>query len=124
MRFRFDGHDEPPPPHSEPIVEHRSSTILDHRQRIEFLRLVHKGMGRRGACARLGIEYGALRHALAHCPGFRKAVRHVDEIRAENLFSVLYAAALGGDIRAARFLLARQDRFRERRDEAGLDEPL
>jgi hypothetical protein len=33
-------------------------------------------------------------------------------MRAENLFAILYAAALRGDSQAARFLLARHDRQR------------
>jgi hypothetical protein len=40
----------------------------------------------------------------------------VEKLRAENLFSILYAAALRGDTRAARFLLARYDRQQSDRD--------
>ena len=39
----------------------------------------------------------------------------VEQVRADNLYSVLYEAALRGDTRAAQFLLARHDRFVARR---------
>jgi hypothetical protein len=89
--------------------------LLDHRQRIEFLRLLHDGLGRVTACAQIGVGLGALEDALAESPSFRRAVEQVERVRAEKLYSTLYDAALRGDTRAALFLLARHDREMERR---------
>jgi hypothetical protein len=44
-------------------------------------------------------------------PSFRGALEQVEQVRADNLFSVLYEAALRGDVRAAKFLLDRHDRL-------------
>ena len=77
---------------------------------VEFLRLVHDGLGRLMACAQLKISEQALKRSLAHSTTFRRALENVEQLRAENLYSLLYAAALRGDTHAARFLLARHDR--------------
>jgi hypothetical protein len=66
------------------------------------------------ACAQLKLSQRALRRTLAHSGDFRRALQHVEEMRAENLFALLYTAALRGDTAAARFLLSRHDR--EKRD--------
>jgi hypothetical protein len=112
LRFRLDGDDQPSPsnpPHGRP------ATGLHDGKRIEFLRLLHDGLGRVTACARIGVGVGALSDALADSPGFRRAVEQIERVRAEKLYSVLYDAALQGDTRAALFLLSRHDREMERR---------
>jgi hypothetical protein len=81
---------------------------LDQRQRVEFLRLLRGGMGRATACLHFGIDVDELNRVLARSAAFREAVEHVEQVRAENLFSGLYVAALNGDAQAARFLLGRE----------------
>jgi hypothetical protein len=114
VRFRLDGHDgeigQPNPP--QPTA---SAPLLDRRESVEFLKLVHDGLGRTMACTQLGIGLKSLRRTLAKRPGFRRALEQVEQVRADNLYSVLYEAALRGDTRAARFLLARHDRHVARR---------
>jgi hypothetical protein len=112
LRFRFDGEDQGRPagrPHSRPDPEPEPSR-LSRPQQMEFLRLVHDGLGRLMACSQLKVSERALRRTLARSPNFRRALEHVERMRAENLFSILYAAALDGDTHSARFLLARHDR--------------
>jgi hypothetical protein len=67
------------------------------------------------ACSQLGISLQRLELTLARKSGFRKALEQVEQVRADNLFSVLYAAALDGDTRAARFLLDRHTRIVKRK---------
>jgi hypothetical protein len=83
---------------------------MDRQEQVEFLRLVHDGLGRMMACAQLKVSERALKRTLAQSPSFRRALENVEQVRAENLYSILYAAALEGDTRAARFLLTRHDR--------------
>jgi hypothetical protein len=90
--------------------------MLDRHQCIEFLKLVHEGLGRTMACCQLKIDVLALGQTLVRRPSFRHALEQVEQIRADNLFAVLYASALKGDTRAARFLLSRHDRAIGRRD--------
>ena len=90
--------------------------MLDRHQCIEFLKLVHHGLGRTMACCQLKIDVVALGQTLARRPSFRHALEQVEQIRADNLFAVLYASALKGDTRAAQFLLSRHDRALGRRD--------
>ena len=113
MRFRLDGEDQPSP--SNPPHGRSATGLFDDGKRVEFLRLLHDGLGRLTACAWIGIGVGALSDALADSPGFRRAVEQIERVRAEKLYSVLYDAALQGDTRAALFLLARHDREIERR---------
>ena len=112
MRFRFDTHHQPES--ADAAAPKPGLKPLDHLQRVEFLKLVHEGMGRTVACAQLGIGSRALTQALAESPGFRKAVEQIERVRAEKLYLVLYKAALQGDTDAARFLLNRHDREREK----------
>jgi hypothetical protein len=84
------------------------AATLDQAQRAAFLEQVHQGAGRLTACVALGIRPSALRRTLATRPGFRRAVAMMERLRAERLRTVLYAAALRGDARAAMFLLARR----------------
>jgi hypothetical protein len=104
--------DPEPEPGSEP-------TGLSREQQFELLRLVHDGLGRLMACSQLRVSDRALKRALAQSASFRRTLENVEGLRAENLFSILYAAALRGDTQAARFLLARHDRSRGGRN-AGL----
>jgi hypothetical protein len=112
LRFRFDGEDQGRSsgrPHPESESEPRS---LSRHQQVEFLKLVHDGLGRLMVCSQLKVSERALKRTLAQSPNFRRALEHVEQMRAETLFAILYAAALGGDTQAARFLLARHDRQR------------
>jgi hypothetical protein len=118
LRFRFDSEDPGWPngrPHSRPESDSGSEaepepSRLSRPQQLEFLGLVHDGLGRLMACSQLKVSENALRRTLARSPSFRRALEHVERMRAENLFAILYAAALGGDTQSARFLLARHDR--------------
>jgi hypothetical protein len=114
VRFRFDGEDQgwsTGRPHPEPEPESRSdSGAISRRQQVEFLRLVHDGLGRLMACSQMKVTERALKRTMAQSPSFRRALEHVETMRAENLFAILYAAALRGDTQSARFLLARHDR--------------
>jgi hypothetical protein len=126
LRFRFDGEDQgwsTRGPHSEPESEHPHGhdhddneggeprpLLLSRGQQIEFLKLVHDGLGRLMACSQIKVGERALKRTLARVPSFRRALEHVERMRAENLYSLLYSAALRGDLRTARFLLARHDR--------------
>ena len=83
---------------------------MDRHQQVEFLRLVHDGLGRMMACAQLKLSERALKRSLAQSPSFRRALENVERVRAENLYAILYTAALEGDTQAARFLLTRHDR--------------
>jgi hypothetical protein len=83
---------------------------MDRHQQVEFLRLVHDGLGRMMACAQLKVSERALKRTLEQSSSFRRALESVEQVRAENLYAILYAAALEGDTQAARFLLARHDR--------------
>jgi hypothetical protein len=83
---------------------------LSRAQQVEFLRLVHDGLGRLMVCSQLKVSERALRRTLARVPNFRRALEHVERMQAENLYAILYSAALRGDTQAARFLLARNDR--------------
>jgi len=119
LRFRFDSDDKTwhanPPlldPNPKPNPDPEG---LDPQQRTAFLRLLHDGLGRVSACARLGISIRSLQATLAECPSFRRAIDQIELIRAERLYSALFIAALNGDTRAALFLLARHDREIERR---------
>jgi hypothetical protein len=89
---------------------------LSRHQQLEFLKLVHDGLGRLMVCSQLRICERALKRTLTQSPSFRRALVHVEQMRAENLFSMLYAAALRGDTQAARFLLSRHDRESGRQD--------
>ena len=114
LRFRFDGEDHgwsTGRPHPESDPESEPSGLSRHQQ-IEFLRLVHDGLGRLMVCSQLKVSERALKRTLARTPSFRRALEHVERMQAENLFAILYATALGGDTQAARFLLARHDRQR------------
>jgi hypothetical protein len=84
--------------------------VLSRHQQVEFLRLVHDGLGRMMACAQLKVSDRALKRTLEQSPSFRRALENVEQVRAENLYAILYTAALEGDTQAARFLLARHDR--------------
>ena len=108
MRFHFDGNDQGG--RSGPLEPDPEPRSLDHEQRVEFLRLLHDGLGRTMACAQLGISMPDLKRTMVRSPSFRKAVRHVEQVRADNLYTGLYVAALRGDTKAAMFLLSRQDR--------------
>lgn len=110
MRFRIDGQDGGigQPDHKSP---ESTPDLLDRGQCVEFLKLVHDGLGRTMACAQIGVGIKNLKHTLAKRPSFRGALEQVEQVRADNLFSVLYEAALRGDTRAAQFLLARHDRM-------------
>jgi hypothetical protein len=99
-------------PESDRVSE---SSPLTRHQQVDFLRLIHDGLGRLMACSQLKVSGCALKCTLARSASFRRALEDVEQRRAENLFSILYAAALRGDTDAARFLLARHDR--ERRDQ-------
>lgn len=115
MRFRFDGDDtawQPHPPHMDTRPEPR---VIDRHQQVELLRLVHDGLGRMMACAQLKVSERALKRTLAQSLGFRRALERVEQVRAENLYAILYSAAIQGDTQAARFLLARHDREAEHR---------
>jgi hypothetical protein len=83
---------------------------LSRQEQIEFLRLVRAGLGRLMACAQLKLSEAALKRTLARSSNFRRALENIEQLRAENLFAMLYAAALKGDTHSARFLLARHDR--------------
>lgn len=114
MRFRLDGEGNswvPNPPHLRPERE----DALTHEQRVEFLKLLHDGLGWTMACAQLGLNLREVKRAMNTTAGFRRAVEQIELVRAERLYSVLYDAALHGDMRAAQFLLARHDRQLERR---------
>ena len=110
MRFRLDGQDGGigQPDHPDPQAV---PGLLDRCQCVEFLKLVHDGLGRTMACTQIGVGVKSLKHTLAKRPSFRRALEQVEQVRADNLFSVLYEAALQGDTRAAQFLLARHDRI-------------
>jgi hypothetical protein len=118
LRFRFDGEDQGwsvgrPHPHSGPAPKPKptpEASGFSRHQQIEFLKLVHDGLGRLMACSQLKVSERALKRALEQCSSFRHALEHVEQMRAENLFAILYAAALEGDTQSARFLLARHDR--------------
>jgi hypothetical protein len=94
---------------SDPLQPSPESRGVDHRRRVEFLRLLRDGLGRTMAAAQLGISTTTLKRTMARCPSFRQAVEHVEQVRADNLFTGLYVAALRGDTRAAMFLLSRED---------------
>jgi hypothetical protein len=116
LRFRLDGEGNsrvPNPPHVKPKAE-----VFDQPKRVEFLKLLHDGLGRTMACAQLGISLRDLKRDLATSPSFRRAVAQIEQVRAERLYAILYDAALNGDTRAAQFLLARHDREVERRNAA------
>lgn len=110
VRFRIDGQDGGvgQPDYTTPDA---TPALLDRRQCLEFLKLVHDGLGRTMACAQIGVCMKNLKHTLAKRPSFRGALEQVEQVRADNLFSVLYEAALRGDTRAAQFLLTRHDRI-------------
>ncbi|WP_074315393.1 hypothetical protein [Singulisphaera sp. GP187] len=113
MRFRLDDEGNtwlPKLSHAKPDRE-----TLTHKQRVEFLKLLHDGLGCTMACARLGIGVREMKQAIAASAGFRRAVRQIELVRAERMFALLYDAALNGDMKAAQFLLARHDRKVEQR---------
>jgi hypothetical protein len=117
LRFRFDGEDQgwsTGRPQMGPQSESESA-LLSRRQQVELLRLVHDGLGRLMACSQLKISQRALSQTLEHSTQFRRALENVEQLRAENLYAILYTAALRGDTQAARFLLARHDRERAER---------
>ena len=123
MRFRLDGQDGGIGQPSQPEPKNKPST-LSRRQCVEFLRLVHEGMGRTMACTQLGIGIATLKRTLGRRSNFRKALEQIEQVRADNLYSVLYEAALRGDTRAAQFLLGRHDRTvarRQARRDASVD---
>jgi hypothetical protein len=109
VRFRLDGHDGEISHPNQPRAN-SSAPLLDRRQCVEFLKLIHDGLGRTMACTQMGIAVRSLRRTLANRPSFRGALQQIEQVRADNLFSVLYEAALRGDTRAAQFLLDRHDR--------------
>jgi predicted DNA-binding protein (UPF0251 family) len=114
LRFRFDGEDQGwsiGRPHPDPEPEPEPARLSRHDQ-IEFLRLVHDGLGRLMACSQMKVSERALKRTLTHSLNFRRALEHVEQMRAENLFAILYASALGGDTQSARFLLNRHDQSR------------
>jgi hypothetical protein len=114
LRFRLDGEGNswvPNPPHLRPERE-----TLTHEQRVEFLKLLHDGLGWTMACAQLGLNFREVKRAMTTTAGFRRAIEQIEQVRAERLYSLLYDAALHGDTRAAQFLLARHDRQLERRN--------
>jgi hypothetical protein len=116
LRFRFDSEDQSWSTGGSRMGPESRPPELTRPQQVEFLRLVHDGLGRLMACAQLKIGERSLKRALAQSPSFRHALEQVEAMRAENLFSILYAAALRGDTRAARYLLTRHDRERTGRD--------
>ena len=67
MRFRLDGHDgdlsQPKP--------RNSVRLLDQEQCVEFLKLVHEGLGRTMACCQLGFTTPTLNRTLAARPSLR-----------------------------------------------------
>jgi hypothetical protein len=113
LRFRLDSEGNSWLPNSPHVSPERET--LTHEQRVEFLKLLHDGMGLTMACARLGIGVRDMKRALASSAGFRRAVEQIEQVRAERMFALLYDAALNGDMKAAQFLLARHDRQVERR---------
>ena len=115
MRFRLDGEGDSRVPNSPHLRPTPKPEVLDHTQRVEFLKLLHDGLGWTMACAQLGINLRDLRRALATSADFRRAVEQIEQVRAERLFAVLYEAALNGDTKAAQYLLTRHDRALENR---------
>jgi len=94
-------------------------TVLDEmnsEQRIALLKLLDRGAGYAEACVRLGIDYCVLKRTLARNPVFREASEQLEQFRMDTLLTVVQAAALKGDVRAAMFLIARHDRDVRRRD--------
>jgi hypothetical protein len=115
LRFRFDSEDQgwsTGRPHSDSGPEPELSRLSRHQQ-VEFLRLVHDGLGRLMACSQLKVSERALKRTLAQSSNFRRALENVEQMRAENLFAILYAAALRGDTQAARYLLNRHEQKRK-----------
>ena len=113
MRFRLDGEGNPwPPTDPSPGAIPRK---LTHEQRVEFLKLLHDGLGLTMACAKLGIGVREMKREIASSAGFRRAIGQIEQVRAERMFAMLYDAALNGDVKAAQFLLARHDRQIARR---------
>jgi hypothetical protein len=106
VRFRIDGYDGPPSPHDQPHSK-APAALLDRDQCVEILKLVHDGLGRTMACIQLGLSVRSMERTISLRPSFRRALAQVEQVRADNLYSVLYAAALDGDTQAAKFLLAR-----------------
>jgi hypothetical protein len=114
LRFRFDGDDHGWSTGGKSIGpgSQSESALLSERQQVELLRLVHDGLGRLMACAQLKVSQRTLKRTLEHSIQFRRALENMEEMRAENLYTILYTSALRGDTQAARFLLARHDRAR------------
>jgi len=83
---------------------------LSHDQRIEYLHLLRSGLGRTMAATQLGIRPSTLRRTARRIPAFRQAIKQVEQLRVDNLYTGLYMAALKGDTRAAIFLLSRKHR--------------
>lgn|GEM_PF-2319723 len=115
MRFRLDGEGNSRFPGSSHDSMEPGEETLTHEQRVEFLKLVHEGLGWTLACVQLGVTLRQMKRAMAASPAFRRAVEQVEQVRAERMFTMLYDAALNGDTKAAQFLLARHDRQVEQR---------
>lgn len=92
----------------EPLPESREG--VNHQLRVAFLHLLKEGLGRATAASQLGISNATLKRAMAKSRSFREAVKHVEQVRVDNLFTGLYVAALRGNTRAAMFLLSREKR--------------
>jgi hypothetical protein len=118
LRFRFNGEDHGwscERSHLGPKPETESSR-LSRQQQVDFLRLVHDGLGPLMACAQLRVSERAMKRTMAQSDNFRHALENIEQLRAENLHAILYSAALRGDTHAARFLLARHDRARSKQE--------
>lgn len=81
----------------------------------EILDLLAIGVGRRAACARLGIGYNRFLRNLHDDPQFAEQVTMLEEKRAEDCVGLLYQMAVGSygpdhRMRAAIAYLARVDR--------------
>lgn len=85
---------------------------LDDSQQAIVLEKLRSGLRRAAACEAAGVKWRAFRNTLKTDPAFRDAVLMAERSRGEQLFTILYAAALDGDLAACRFLFDRELRAR------------
>lgn len=82
-------------------------------ERARFLELIAGGFGIHMALREMRTNHRRYRLTAKRVRGFRREVEGAIESRRETLFSLQYAAALGGDTDAQRFLMNHEARSRE-----------
>lgn len=106
---------------SKPKRRGPSPRKLSAEERTEFLALLRSGFGQHMALRQIRVGWQRFAFTRKRDRAFAREIREAEAFRREQLVSLRYAQALGGDAQALQFLIGREDaaqRFRQARADA------